>query len=309
MKDKNTLLGHAACFTAYAIFGVNIVTTKDLSAGHIFSPLTLFCLRALVAGSLFWIISFIKPTKRVSLRDLPKIFVASVLGFFLTQYTFLSAIPHITPMNCSIITSMSPIYTMFIAAIAVKEPVTLKKAAGVLLSFAGIIYLILNSTVSEGGTATTSTGGIVLMVVNSISFALYLGIFRPLISKYSVAEFMKWIFTFGVLMSLPFSAKELVTIDYAAVPGRMYMELLILVFFATFVAYSLLPVGQRLIRPTLVSMYSYAQPLMAIAISIAVGMDTLTFAKILACLTVFGGVVLVNFSRSAGNSATTSPQQ
>jgi drug/metabolite transporter (DMT)-like permease len=33
-------------------------------------------------------------------------------------------------------------------------------------------------------------------------------------------------------------------------------------------------------------------------ISICVGMDTLTWQKVLAAITVFGGVIIVNYSRS-----------
>ena len=67
---------------------------------------------------------------------------------------------------------------------------------------------------------------------------------------------------------------------------------------ALFIPYFLIPVGQKRIRPTLVSMYSYVQPIIAIVISIYIGMDTLTWQKVLAAVTVFGGVLLVNYSRS-----------
>ncbi|MBQ5692121.1 MAG: EamA family transporter, partial [Alistipes sp.] len=69
---------------------------------------------------------------------------------------------------------------------------------------------------------------------------------------------------------------------------------------ATFVTYLLIPIGQKILRPTLVSMYSYVQPIVAIVVSICVGMDTLTWQKIVAAITVFSGVVLVSFSKKRG---------
>ena len=99
MRDRRSLLGHLACFTAYLIFGLNIVVCKELTASGVISPLALFTLRSMGAGSLFWLISFLRPKERVELRDLPKIFGASVLGFFLAQVSFLFAISHITPMD------------------------------------------------------------------------------------------------------------------------------------------------------------------------------------------------------------------
>lgn len=297
MERTNSILGHLACFTAYTIFGLNIVVCKDLTSSGAISPIALFTIRSLGAGALFWLISLFLPKQSVERRDLPKIFAASVLGFFLTQMCFLMAISRITPMDCSIITSLSPIYTMFIAAYALKEPLSTQKIGGVMLSLCGIIYLILNSVTSTATAIETTPVGVLLMIGNSLCFSLYLGIFKPTIAKYSVVTFMKWTFLFASLLSLPFSVKELFTIDYAALPTSFITELAFLVICATFITYFLIPVGQKILRPTLVSMYSYVQPIIAIVVSIYVGMDTLSWQKVIAAITVFTGVILVSYSR------------
>ena len=297
MNEKTT--GHLACFIAYAIFGINIIVCKDLTSSRLISPIALFCIRSLGAGALFWIISSFLPKEKVEKKDYAKIMAASLLGFFLTQMTFLIAIPDITPMDCSIVSSLSPIYTMFIAAYALKEPITLRKAGGVAISFLGIIYLIMNSVTSTSGTVETSLTGILLMIANSLCFSLYLGLFKPVISKYSVITFMKWIFLFAAAFSLPLAGRELVTFDYSQLTGLYLWELAFLIVCSTFITYFLIPLGQKRIRPTLVSMYSYIQPIIAILISIYVGMDSLSWQKVLAATMVFGGVVLVNYSRSA----------
>ncbi|MBQ6870355.1 MAG: EamA family transporter [Alistipes sp.] len=297
MREKNSILGHFACFTAYLIFGLNIVVCKDLTSSGAISPLALFTLRSLGAGVLFWLISLFLPKEQVERRDLPKIFVASVLGFFLTQISFLMAISRITPMDCSIVASLSPLYTMFIAAYALKEPLSAQKIGGVVLSLCGVLYLILNSVTSTSAVVQTTPVGVLLMIANSLCFSLYLGIFKPTITKYSVVTFMKWIFLFSTLMSLPFSAKEIVHTDFAALPLSYMAELAFLIICATFVTYFLIPIGQKRLRPTLVSMYSYVQPIVAIVVSIYVGMDTLSWQKVLAAVTVFAGVIIVSRSR------------
>ena len=297
MKEKT--IGHLACFIAYAIFGINIIVCKDLTSSRLISPIALFGLRSLGAGLLFWLISYFLPKEKVDQKDFIKILMASLLGFFLTQVTFLMAIPDITPMDCSIVSSLSPIYTMFIAAYALKEPITLRKAGGVAISFFGIIYLIMNSVTGTGGTIETSWVGILLMIANSLSFSLYLGLFKPVITKYSVITFMKWIFLFATLFSFPWTVSELRTFDYSLLTSTYLSELTFLIICSTFITYFLIPLGQKRIRPTLVSMYSYVQPIIAIVISIWVGMDTLSWQKLLAAAMVFGGVVLVNYSRSA----------
>lgn len=296
---NSKLLGHLACFIAYSIFGINIIVCKDLMGGHLISPMAIFCFRSIGAGLLFWLISLFLPTEKIERKDYIKIFGASVLGFFLTQITFLMAIPDITPMDCSIVSAISPILTMFIAAFALKEPITMRKAGGVALSFFGIIFLILNSVSVTDSSRQTSIVGILLIIANCLSFSLYLGLFKPLIARYSVVTFMKWIFLFSTLFSLPFAGKEIFTFDYSTLSATFLSELAYLIICATFITYFLIPVGQKRIRPTLVSMYSYVQPIIATTISIILGMDTLGWQKVLAALMVFGGVMLVNFSRSA----------
>ena len=169
------------------------------------------------------------------------------------------------------------------------------------ISFAGIIYLIVSRVTAPGG-ITESTGfGIVMIVLNTLAFSMYLGIFKPLLSKYSAVTFMKWIFLFSSCMSIPLSLKGLVEVDWAAVPAVQYAELAYMAICSTFITYFLMPVAQKRIRPTLVRMYSYVQPIIAIIVSIVLGMDQLTWQKVLAACMVFGGVVIVSYSKKRNN--------
>ena len=210
MANKQSIIGHIVCFIAYAIFGFNIIVCKDLTSGHHISPLGIFCLRSIGAGGLFWLISLFTPKEKVERKDFPKIFAASMLGFFTCQITFLIGLPYITPMDCSIMTALAPIYTMIIAAIVLKEPISLQKAGGVAISFAGIIYLIVSKSGNGSGASETTLFGIFMIVLNILSFSMYLGIFKPVIAKYSVVTFMKWIFLFAFAVTVPFTAKEIV---------------------------------------------------------------------------------------------------
>ena len=108
-------------------------------------------------------------------------------------------------------------------------------------------------------------------------------------------------FLFSLLIALPFSANGLINTDFAAIPVDVRWEIGYLVFFATFVAYFLIPYGQKRIRPTLVSMYTYLQPIIAAVISVWVGMDTLSWQKVLFTVLIVGGVVLVSKSRAAAS--------
>ena len=257
----------------------------------------LFSMRAFFSALLFWLLSFFMPHEKVPAADMLKIAGAAVIGIFLPQLTFLNAIARTTPVDLSIITTITPILTMFSAALFLKEPITWKKAAGVLVSFVGVVWVIQQSNLHGGGASETSPMGIVYCILNCAIFALYLGTCRPLVSRYSVVTMMKWVFLFSFLLSLPFVLPLLPQTDFAAVSAVIWWKIAFLVFFATFVAYFLLPVGQVRIRPTLVSMYGYLQPIIAIAIAIAAGTDRLTFTKLLAALLVFAGVWIVTTSK------------
>ena len=112
---------------------------------------------------------------------------------------------------------------------------------------------------------------------------------------------MKWIFLFSTLVSLPLAGKEVVTLRWNTIPSDFILELSFLIVFATFISYFLIPFGQKRLRPTLVSMYSYAQPIIATVISICLGMETLSWQKILSAVMVFAGVFIVSRSRSAAD--------
>lgn len=293
------LVGHISEFVAYTIFGFNIIICKDLTNSHLISPLGLFCIRSAGACFLFWFVSLFMPKEKIEKKDFLLIFAASMVGLFATQMTFLGSISLTTPVDVSIITTTTPVFTMFVAAAVLKEPITLKKAGGVSASFVGVIILILNTVRLENGVSETKPWGIVLMLMNCFLFATYLTVFKRLISRYTVVTFMKWMFLFSMAVSLPFGIGELVSVDYLSMPTNIVGGLLYLILFSTFTAYFLIPVGQKVLRPTVISLYAYLQPLIASIISIYIGMDRVTWQKIVAAALIITGVVLVNKSRAA----------
>ena len=281
---KETLTGNLACFTAYLIFGFNIIFCKNIANDGNVSPMSLFLLRSAGALLLFCIASTVTRTKeRVEVRDLWKIALASMLGLFLTQFSFLEAITMTTAVDASVLSLMTPVMTMIVAAIALKDRITAHGIIGLAVSFSGVLFIVLNSVGSSGGADRTTLGGVLLMFVNTLSFACYVGIFKPLIRKYSVITFMKWMFVFSTVYALPF-APGLLRTDFQSM---------------TFISYFLIPIGQKRLKPMLVCMYSYVQPVVAMCISLAAGMDTMTWAKGVAAVLVFLGVGIVNFSPHA----------
>jgi len=295
LTDK--IKGHLASIATYSIFGLNIVMCKDIANSDILSPYALYLMRAIGATVLFWSLSPFIHDQHVCKKDLWQIAIASFVGLFIPQMTFLIAITMTTSIDTSILSSFTPIMTMFVAAIVLKEPITWKKAGGVALSFIGVMMLILNTFRNDTTIESSSPAGIILIIINCLCFSIYLGTFRPLISRYHVVTFMKWMFLFSTLVAIPFCIGDLLTTDYRSLSVDLYGEIGYVIFFATFVAYFLIPIGQKHIRPTLVSLYSYIQPIIAVIISIVVGMDRLSWQKLLAIICVFTGVAIVSQSK------------
>lgn len=294
--NDNALVGNLACFAAYAIFGFNIISCKNIALDGNITPMALFCLRSFGATALFWIWSlFSAPREHIEKKDIWKVVVASFLGLFMTQISFLFAITKTTAIDASILSTLSPIMALVISAVFIKERITWSGVAGIALSLVGVLILIFNCVSIRSGADSTSVWGILGMVVNTLSFASYVGIFKPLIQKYSVVTFMKWMFLFSSLMALPFAFSAFGASHLAAVPMDVMWQVLFVVVCATFIAYFLIPIGQKRLRPVVVCMYTYVQPVIAMVIALALRLDTLTPLKVAASVLVFAGVGLVNF--------------
>lgn len=292
------LAGNAASFLAYLIFGFNIVFCKDVANSGLVPQTALFCLRMTGAAALFWIVSlFFGREEKVERRDLPRIALASLLGLFITQLSFLLAVPRASAVDLSMFTLLTPVCTMIIAAIAIGDRITGRAVAGLVTSLAGVVFLVLTAVAGPDADRSTTPLGFALMIVNILSFSLYLGVFKPLIRKYGVVTFMKWMFLFSAVYSAPLAVKSIPEIQFGLVGARVAWEVFFVVFFSTFVAYFLIPIGQKRLKPMLVCMYSYIQPVVAMVMSVAMGLDSLSAPKIAAALLVFAGVGIVSYSK------------
>ena len=292
------LKGHAALWVANIIWGLNAPIGKSVlwSETHPqgVSPFALSVYRMLGACLLFWTVSLFLPREKVAPRDIVLLLFASVFGIQLNQMLFLWGLSLTSPIDTSIIATIVPVLTMVLATLFLREPITWLKAGGVLLG--GALLLILVSRHGTGG--TSSVAGDVLCVISAVSYATYLTAFRNVIVKYSPVTTMKWMFLFAAVAAVAIYYRPLAGVDYAALAPRTWAGIGYVVVCSTFLSYFMVPIGQRYLRPTVVSMYNYVQPLVAVLFTVAVGLDTFGFTKGVAALCVFAGVWLVTKSKS-----------
>lgn len=164
----------------------------------------------------------------------------------------------------------------------------------------GALILILTSA-SAISDKVGDIRGDLLCLGAQFSFALYLSLFNPLIKKYSTFTTNRWMFLWASVMIMPFTIKGVISIDWPNVPLKTWWETAFVVFFGTYIGYILTMIGQKTLRPTVVSVYNYVQPLVSVIASIIIGIAILQISQVLAVVMVFSGVMLVTKSRAKGD--------
>lgn len=293
--EKKKITGHVAIFAANILFGLNTPISRSLMP-EILSPFALTFFRLAGATVLFWLVSLFLKKEQVPAKDVLLFFFASIFALTLNQLPFFVGLSLTSPIDASIVVTMLPILTMLLAAVILKEPITVKKAIGVLIGASGALLLIFNAEVSVDGKSNLWGNVIVFMAV--ISFALYLTLFKRLISRYSPVTIMKWMFLFGTITSYPFCHSALVATDFSLLSNHTFWLIAYVVVIATFISYMLIPVAQNSLRPTTLSMYNYLQPVVASLAAVAIGIDAFSIEQALAAILVFVGVFVVTQSKS-----------
>ncbi|MCI5916041.1 MAG: DMT family transporter [Bacteroidales bacterium] len=296
MTNNRPLIAHLSMFFASAFWGLMAPLGKDAMT-HGLTGIDMVTFRVTGGALLFWLTSFFLPKEHVPKKDLLMFVGAAIFGLVTNQCCYTIGLSITSPINASIVTTSMPIFAMILAAIILKEPITGKKALGVCLGCSGAVILILTSAVASNAKVGDLRGDLLCMCAQ-LSFALYLSMFSPLIKRYSVFTVNKWMFTFATLLILPFTCGHVAAIDFVNVPGKTWLETGFVVFFGTYISYILMMIGQHTLRPTVVSIYNYVQPLVSVTVTILTGIGVFKPSQGLAVILVCFGVWLVTKSKS-----------
>ncbi|MGM9730864.1 MAG: DMT family transporter [Prevotella sp.] len=296
MKKSKALIAHLAMFGACAGWGLMSPVGKDAML-HGFDGITMVSFRVAGACLLFWIASLFAPKEQVPWRDRLMFIGAALTGLLFNQCCFTIGLSITSPINASIVTTSMPIFAMILAALILREPITGKKALGVLMGCSGALILILSSA-AHADARVGDIRGDLLCLFAQFSFALYLSLFNPLIKRYNVFTVNKYMFSWATLMLLPLSSYHVYGVISQPIPLLTWIEVGYVVVCGTFFCYILTMIGQRTLRPTVVSVYNYVQPIVAVAASLIMGISTMKLTHVLAVVLVFSGVWLVVKSKS-----------
>lgn len=286
------LLG--ASFVAL-IYGATFILAKDVMPTYI-EPYGFILLRVLCATPLFWLLQIWAPKEKIAAKDFVLIAGAAFFGVALNMLTFFKGLSMTSPISASVIMVSSPIVVLLLSAILLKDPLTKRKIIGVLIGLSGTVLLILYGS-KNGDGIQNSTWGNFLVFINAASYGVYLILIKKITAKYHPFTFLKWIFTFGLLMVLPFGFKELTAVNWQSIGFIIWLEIGFVLLFTSFLAYLINNLSVRHIKPTTLSVFIYLQPLFASIIAISLGKDSLGPIKLLAAMLIFIGVYLVSFKK------------
>lgn len=287
---------HLCMFLACVFWGLMSPIGKEAMT-HGIGGIDMVFFRVCGAAALFWTASLFMPRERVSRRDMLLFPLAAIFGLVCNQCGFIVGLSLTSPVNASIVTTSLPIFSMITAAIFMHEPITAKKVGGVVIGCIGAVVLVLTSAAASSGKAGDIRGDL-LCLIAQLSFALFLALFSPLVRRHSVFTVNKWMFTWAIVYTAPLCLPRMARIEWAAVPAATWWETAYVVVVGTFVCYILSMVAQHTLRPTVISAYNYMQPIVAIAISVAIGIGTFSPTHALAAALVFAGVWMINKSKA-----------
>ena len=297
-KNHQQLWAHMSMLAACALWGLMAPLGKDCMQ-HGFDGLSVVQFRVAGAAVLFWLTSLLMPGRqRVPKRDVLRFAGAAVFGIICNQCGFTIGLSFTSPANASIMTTAMPVFAMVFAFVILHEPITLKKVGGVVLGLMGALMLILTSATASSALVGDIRGDL-LCVCAQMSYAFYLSKFNPLVRKYDPITVNKWMFTWATIFLTPLLCwHSATTVQWQSVSLRSWLEVGYVVVVGTYVCYILCIESQRYLRPTVVSVYNYVQPAVAVTVSVLTGLGVLKWTQGLAVVLVVLGVTLVNRSKS-----------
>lgn len=272
------------------IYGISFTVAKDVMPQYV-KPFGFIVLRVFGATILFWITSFFIKKEQISTTDFFKIIIASIFGVALNMLTFFKGLSLTTPISGAVIMVTTPILVLTLSSIFLKEKATLVKIIGIIIGLIGASILILYG--KNLGNSNNAILGNFLVFINAASYAFYLILIKNLTAKYNPIHLAKWLYTFGLIMVIPFGISQLKEVNFASMSTIIILKILFIVVFTTFVTYLFNLIAIKKLKPTTVSIFIYLQPVFATIYALTVKSDSLNNVKIIATLLIFVGVYLV----------------
>ena len=284
------VLALLAAFAASAIYGANHTIAKGLMP-DVIGPFGFIILRVVGAALLFWVISPLFPSEKVDRSDWLRILGCSFFGMVLNMNMFFKGLQLSTPINSSVVITLTPVLLVVLTAVFLKERITWTKALGISIGLAGAMMLIFFGPRTQANAPNIPLGNL-LFVVNASSYAIYLIMVKPLVAKYHSVTLMKYFFLLAIFMNLPIGWNEFSQVDWPGLNFDMIWKMGFVVIGTTFLTYLFNIYALKQLSPSTIGAFIYLQPVLAAFFAILAGADQLSPLRIGAAALIFFGVFL-----------------
>ncbi len=284
-------------FTAHiSLIFCNIVWACDyplynLILGRYISPLAMVSASLVVAAVWSLIPMLWEQSEKIEAADRLKIVGAALLMGLARKLCMMFGLSLTSPIDGSIISTTTPLLVLILSVVVGIEQLSKLKIFGLLLGMAGAMAIIISS--NSGTHQHSGLTGNLLIFISACVSASYMVWFKPLIAKYRVTTLLRWIYCTSAIVMLPIGAHDILATDFAAMDATALFATLFVLIVPTYLPNLLLNYSLRYVAPTVTSIYSYLQPVVAILLAIAMGLDRIHLDTILFALVIFIGVGMV----------------
>lgn len=290
-----------------ALIFCNIIWACDypfysLILGKYISPIAMVT-ASLVVAAIFSLIPLLwERAERLEPNDRLKIIGAAILMGLARKLCMMYGLASTSSIDGSIISTTTPLLVLILSVAAGMEHLTRTKSIGLLLGMAGTIAIIIAS--NSGVHEKSSALGNILIIISACVSAAYMVWFRRLVGKYRITTVLRWIYCTSAIVMLPFGAHDIATTELSSMSGLILFATLFVLIVPTYLPNLLLNYSLRIVTPSVTSIYAYIQPVIAIALSVAMGLDKLHPDTIIFAIITFIGVGMVAASNRTATPKT-----
>ncbi len=290
--DKK-LQAHLGLLGTNLFFAINLSAAKYLTANNFIQPFGMNVIRVGVSVVLFWVLFVFSPSqKKIDRKDTGRFILCALTGIAINQMLFLKGLSLTYSIHAVLLMLTTPILITIIAAWVLKEKINLYKALGLALGISGAVVLI--TARQSSGSGQNVLLGDVLVTINAASYSIYFILVKPLMLKYNPVQVIRLVFTYGLLMVLPFGWNEFVSIQWQTFSTTEYACIILITICGTFLAYLFNVYGIKVLGASVAGAYIYIQPVFATIIAMIFLKENLELYKIIAAALIFTGVYLCN---------------
>jgi len=275
---------------ASVIYGINHTLAKGLMP-DIVGPFAFILLRVSGAAVLFWAISPLFTSEKIDRSDYWRFLICALCGMVLNMNMFFKGLQLSTPINSSVVITLTPVLLLILTAIFLKERITWIKSSGIGLGLIGAMLLIFFGEKAQANAPNIPLGNL-LFIGNATSYAIYLILVKPLVAKYNAITLMKYFFLVATIINIPIGWGEFSQIDWAALQIDSIWKIVFVIVGTTFLTYLFNIYALKQLSPSTIGAFIYLQPVIAALFALAVGSDSLSPLRVGAAALIFLGVFL-----------------